>query len=156
MKLSFFLDKDDMIRNEFALENKLTRYSKDCIIMLGNMAWNMGVLASLNISNFDDLDTLTKPSVVTPSDIIFSDYNSLTNEITLYKDTILEHFLPNVPTRFSKYTNYNDAIYLLKLHEYFHYLQCTNFQSLAIFRLNCLNEIAAYSFSQKISGISFE
>ena len=118
------------------------------------MAWNIGVLTALSTPRIDGLSTQTKSHV--PFNVIFSDYNSLTNTITIYQNTILEYFLPNVPDNFSKFSSYNNAVNLLKLHEYFHYLQCSNFNGLDVFRMNCLNEIAAYSFTQKICGISFE
>ena len=156
MKLSFFLDKNDVIQNEFNLDYGYKKYSEKSIFLLGNMAWDIGVLTALNGSSFARLNTVTKSSIIVPSNIIFSDYNSISSIITLYKDTIMEHFLPNVPSKYSSFSDYDNAVYLLKLHEYFHHLQCTNFNSISVFRMNCLNEIAAYAFSQKISGICFE
>lgn len=156
MELSFFLDKTKLIENEFELDNICQIHSKNGIFSLGSIAWNIGVLTALEVSNFDDLPSLTQPSFTVPSTIIFSDYNKLTNTITLYKDAIEKYFLPNVPSNFSIYSNYENAVYLLKLHEYFHYLQCSNYNYLCVYPMNCLNEIAAYSFAQKISGISFE
>ena len=164
MYLPFFLSKNEVIYHEFRQHKNYRNLSLNDIISLGNIAWHTGILTSLNMPKTsifklicDNNITLTTSFCASPTNrIIFSSFNHLDNSITLYKDTIEKYFIPSIPSKFNSYSNYENATNLLILHEYFHFLQCNNFYSLNVYRLNPLNEIAAYSFSRNISNISFE
>lgn len=164
MEIPFFLSKNEIIYNEFKQYKKCQNLSFNEIISLGNIAWHTGILASLNTPKIpifelisDNDITLNASCYTLPKNrIIFSSYNYLDNNITLYKNTIEKYFIPSIPAKYTSYSNYEYAISLLICHEFFHFLQCHNLYSLSIYPLDCLNEIAAYSFARNRDYIYFE
>ncbi len=147
MLLSFFLDKDDVIINEL---NKNCINCENHILELCNFSWDIGKIVAINTPNISmnnlikkaNITIVKKKSLLTIDRVIFSNYNKINNSITIYEDTIKKHFIPYMPSNYSL-NSYN----LFLKHEFFHFLQCNNFYNLRPYKLNFLNEIAAYSFT---------
>ena len=152
MKLSFFLDKDDLILNE--IDNNYA--NKKSIINLCNFCWDVGKLTAISLPK-DSIDNLIAKNNITIikeqalpiiNHIIFSIYNKSNNSITLYDETIEKYFIPNIPKNFTL----NPYDLFIK-HEFFHFLQCNGFYNLKPYKLDFLNEIAAYSFTHNFGII---
>lgn len=149
MKLSFFLSKLLVIQNEFSIYNK--KHIKN-ILTAGNLSWNIGILCALDYchttpQNFitqHNIQVITKNAPVLLDKLLFSSFNSISNQITLYTDAIDSYLTLHAPTGLDK-TSFTN---LLLSHEIFHFLQCNNF--CVLFSMSCLNEIAAYAFAKKI------
>lgn len=152
MQLSFFLPKTHVIQNEFNINPQCRRVNKKNIFNLGNLSWNMGMLCALNFPHVTsrefiashDIKIITKDIVPILNKILFSSFDASNNSIILYPNMIDKYFVPSAPSNF----NHNHCIDLLLYHEIFHFLQCTN--QCPLYKINCLNEIAAYSFTRKV------
>lgn len=149
MKLSFFLSRLLVIQNEFRIDGK--SHIKN-ILSAGNLSWNTGILCALDYCRTTPQDfiaqhniqVVTKNAPILLDKLLFSSFNSISNQITLYTDAIDLYLTLHAPIGLDK-TSFTN---LLLSHEIFHFLQCNNF--CVLFSMSCLNEIAAYAFAKKI------
>jgi len=155
LKLSFFLNKLEVIENEFQQDHKSHSLPTKNIFQLGNLSWDMGTLCALNfghtsIQNFithNNIHVTLKNSLPHFGKMFFSSFIKSSNQITLYIDSINSHLIPYAPYNFTR----SDIFNLLLSHEIFHFMQCNNL--CALYNNSCLNEIAAYAFAKQIHNM---
>lgn len=155
MKLSFFLNKLEVIQNEFSSDYKNRIVTIKNIWKLGNLSWNIGILCALNykyttlqefITHYN-IKVITKKAPPLLDKLLFSSFDKTSNQIILYMDTIDSYIISYAPLGVDK----NYLINLLLAHEIFHFLQCNN--HCVLFNMNCLNEIAAYAFAKSLENM---
>lgn len=145
MKNPFALNKTDLILHQLSMN--FISPSPD-ILKLCDFCWDLGKIAAISIPNCSILELIYKNNITiryqkslsTINNIIFSYYNKSNNTITIFEDTIKQYF---------DVSNYD----LFITHEFFHFLQCNNYYKLKPYKLNFLNEIGAFSFSNNFGII---
>lgn len=155
MKLSFFLNKLQVIQNEFRLDSKNHILHTKSILHLGNLSWNIGLLCALNYRHMtpqdfikhNNIQVLTKNAPTLIDKILFSSFDKTSNQIILYMDTIDWYLTSHAQIGLNKTLLIN----LLLSHEIFHFLQCHN--HCILFNISCLDEIAAYAFAKSICNM---
>lgn len=155
MKLSFFLNKLNVIQNEFRLDHKNHIVNSKNITRLGNLSWNVGILCALEYSHTTPQDFISQHNiqVITKNipplldKLLFSSFDKTCNQIILYMDTIDMYISSHAPIGVSK----SLLIDLLLSHEIFHFLQCNKHS--VLYNTSCLNEIAAYAFAKSICNM---
>ena len=156
MELSFFLNKLQVIQNEFRLDHKNRIVTSKNIIRLGNLSWNIGTLCAFNYPysspqnfiTYHNIHVVTKNTLPLVDKLLFSSFDKTCNQITLYMNTIDTYLVSHAPLGITK----SFFIDLLLSHEIFHFLQCNKY--CVLFKTSCLNEIAAYAFTKNIYNLS--
>ncbi len=178
------LGKQEIIYRLFENELYKEHFSTDETLVLGNMAWDFGRVQAKKFNNKSIRD-LIKESCITlniidtnyesltrnkkhySSQIAFSDYNYLSNTITVFVRNIEKNLLPSIPIEYNNYRNLDFMVDLSICHEFFHFLEHTSLSrsytetSIHFFygiikltkRITTLSEIAAHSFVKKFKNL---